>query len=63
MKYIVHKDGQVLHAYQFKSNEVTLEYPGYKTELVPEDSNIWQDVLENPEDYTYKDGQLIKTEA
>lgn len=63
MNYIVHKDGQITHAYEWNDNFVNLEIPGCTTVPVNLGSKLWQDVVENPEEYIYKDGQVIPVNA
>lgn len=65
MKYITHDKGKILYAFEIKSNEYTLSYPGYITEAITDETikdRVWQDLLKYPEKYVFdvtKDGQIV----
>lgn len=64
MKYIVHKDGSIVMAYE--ADGYSLEYAGYETVAVALDGELWRNVVDNPEKYVYKDGainDLLVTES
>lgn len=62
MKNIVHQDGKIVHAFETEP-EYSLSYPGFETVVVMVDSNLWQGVVENPEGYVYKDGQVTPVKS
>jgi hypothetical protein len=61
MRFIVHQAGRIVHA--FEASEYTLDYLGCRTEPIIIDSNLWQDVVDNPEGHVFKDGHVTPVKA
>lgn len=60
MRYVTHDGKKILHAFELDNTMMTISYPGFKTEEVAIDGKLWQNVVDNPEEYMLKNGKVLK---
>lgn len=59
MRYIIYDNKQIVGTYEQDSSSVTLGYPGYKTQSIEVDNDLWEKLKQTPEKYIYKDGKVV----